>query len=98
MAYLWGHVNKSKANAKNKYNIELELKSWKILYVIGRNVEMKNQNILFAKTTVMEDVIGKTKTLLGKVTNKLGEIKVKLEVFAHLERLVVQIRSQIKCV
>ena len=25
MAYLWGHVNKSKANAKNKYNIELEL-------------------------------------------------------------------------
>ena len=52
-------------------------------------MEMKNQNILFAKTTVMEDVIGKTKTLLGKVTNKLGEIKVKLEVFAHLERLVV---------
>ena len=59
------------------------------MYVTRRNVRMKNQNILFAKTTVTEDVTGRKGTLLGKVKNKLGEIKVKLEVFAHLERLVV---------
>ena len=36
-------------------------------------------NILFANTTVTKDLIGKTGTLLKKVTENLGEVKLKQE-------------------
>ena len=57
-------------------------------------MDMEDQNYLFlnisfANTSVMEDLLGKTGTLPGKVTENLGEVKFKKDVFAHLELFVI---------